>query len=69
MALALDMVFAFLILNRVRLAWMLVIAGAVIDIVRVLASTPHWWLALADALLLALLLSSPSRRYMAKSPH
>lgn len=67
--LVLDVVFAALILSQVRLVWMLMIAGATIGVVIVPLTSPHWWLAFADALLLVLLLLPSSRRYMAKPSH
>lgn len=67
LTLILDGVFTALVLGRVRLAWMLLVVGAVMDIVRVLASSSHWWLATLDALLLVLLLAPQSRRFMSRA--
>jgi hypothetical protein len=63
-----DGVVAVLILNRVRLAWMLLVAGATIGAVTSPFTSAHWWLAFPYVLLLALLLLPPSRRYMATNP-
>lgn len=65
-ALALDAMFAVLVLNRVRLAWMFIVAGAIMNVVHLLLTSPHWWLALFAGLLLALLISPPSLRYIMK---
>ena len=62
--LGLDLVFAGLLLSRVRWAWILLIVGAAFGAVSLLIAS-SWWLALLNLVLLGLLLSPSTRKFMA----